>query len=84
MIAAKKGHFNICKLIIENVQNKNPANSIGHTPLHEAAYFGRFDICKLIIDNVDNKHPIDNLGKTPKNLADENNNTLVSLLFESN
>ena len=27
--AAKKGHFKICKLIIENVDDKNPADNDG-------------------------------------------------------
>ena len=35
--AAEKGHFEICKLIIENVDDKNPANSYGFTPLWVAA-----------------------------------------------
>ena len=35
--AAKYGDISKCKLIIENVENKNPANLYKITPLHKAA-----------------------------------------------
>ena len=35
--AAWYGHFKICKLIIENVEDKNLANNGGFTPLFAAA-----------------------------------------------
>ena len=49
--ASDKGHFDICKLIIDNVNDKNPSQNDGETPLHNAANGGHFEICKLIIDN---------------------------------
>ena len=51
--AAQKGHFDICHLILKNIQDKNPENIIGHTPLTLAARFGHFEVFKLIFDNVD-------------------------------
>ena len=68
--AACHGHFNICKLIIENVEYKNPASDTGLTPLHYAALNGHYTICKLIIDCVADKNPADHNGKTPLDLRE--------------
>ena len=54
--AAKTGVLKKCKLIIDNVENKNPADRGGRTtPLHYAAMKGHFKICKLIIERVEEK-----------------------------
>ena len=54
-IAAKNGHFEVCKLFIDNVEDKNPmANFL--SPLHLAAYRGHFEICKMIIDEIEDKN----------------------------
>ena len=37
--AASRGHFEICKFIIDQVDDKNPANEKGHTPFHAAANY---------------------------------------------
>ena len=65
-IAAEKGHFDICKLILENMEDKNPAMFGRKTPLAIAALNGHIDICKLIIENLENKK-----------LASDNNFTLL-------
>ena len=55
-----------CKLIIDNVEDKNPGNRIGETPLHLAARKGHLSICKLILDNVQDKNPnMEVIGWTP-------------------
>ena len=54
------------------MDDKNPANNGGFTPLHIAAKNGYFEICKLIIDNVDHTNPADNNGSTPLYLAAQN------------
>ena len=46
--AAEKGHFDICKLILQNVDNKNPRNQFGRTPLSDAEKNGHEEICNLI------------------------------------
>ena len=53
------------KLIFENIQNKNPRNDWGETPLHHAVEEGRLEICNLIMENVAEKNPKDHQGKTP-------------------
>merc|ERR1711974_344774 len=63
-------HVEICRLIMENVQDKNPAaNNSGRTPLHSAASSGHLEICRFIIDNAQDKNPADNDGETPLHWA---------------
>ena len=68
-MAAKMGHLDVCKFIIERVENKNPSDNDGKTPLHMAAEYGRLEICQLIIKNIEDKNPVDNSGRTPKKMA---------------
>ena len=67
--AAEDGDLSKCITIINNVENKNPANFIGKTPLHFAARFGHLDVCRFIIENVLDKNPAANDGQTPLHLA---------------
>ena len=62
--AAKDGDSKNCKLIIDHVENKNPANDNGWTPLHYAAENGHLDIYRVIIENVEDKNPDDINGWT--------------------
>ena len=39
-LAAGCGHLEVCKLILQHVQNKNPKAHNGTTPLHSAAQWG--------------------------------------------
>ena len=63
--AALNGHFDICKLIIANLSEKNPSNSSGVTALHWAAKNGHLEVCQLLIENVQEKNPQCNQGFTP-------------------
>ena len=67
--AAWFGHYEIFKLIFENVEDKNPPENTGMTPLHVAAMFGNFDICKLILENIHVMNPPTTDGCTPFGLA---------------
>ena len=54
-IAAELGHFEICQLITENIEVKNPTTMKGWTPLHLATLNGHFDICsfdKMTCDKI--------------------------------
>ena len=64
LIAVKESNIKLCEYIISKTSNKNPADTAGWTPLHEAASWGHFDVCRLIIENVDNKNPTDKSGWT--------------------
>ena len=55
-IAARKGHLDVCKLILENTDNKIPTDDVGgslvgNTPFHLAAQNGHIAICQLLIEN---------------------------------
>ena len=46
------------RFVMKYVEDKNPTDNSGRTPLHEAALFDRdscFEICQLIIENVECK-----------------------------
>ena len=51
-LAAINGHFSTCKLIIENVVEKNPPNNVLFTPLHVAAANGNDSIFQMIIGSI--------------------------------
>ena len=84
-LAALKGHSEVCRLIIENVEDKNPADNFGDTPLHLAAKKGSLDICKMILPKVKDKNPVSRVNrKTPLDLARLGGFEDVILLFEEN
>ena len=47
-LAAKNGHLEICRLILANVNDKNPVNHDGETPSQLAAYHGHLPVMELI------------------------------------
>ena len=55
----------VCCFIMKYVEDKNPADYSGETPLHEAAHLGVFETFELIINNVQEKNPRDAKGITP-------------------
>ena len=61
--AAEDGYLEVFKLIINNVEDKNPSND-GLTPFHVAARHGNLNICKLIVKNIGKEYPRDNHGRT--------------------
>ena len=64
-IANDNSYLEICKLMIENISDKNPSGLMGFTVLHLAAERGQFEICKLIMENLQDKNPADHSGQTP-------------------
>ena len=68
---ARNGYFEICKLIIDTLPDKNPkSTNSGTTPLHGAAS-NNYEICKLIMATLENKNPEDTAGITPLHWAAE-------------
>jgi hypothetical protein len=84
LIAAKKGHEEICRLLIDNSGEKNPSDIFGMTIFHFAAKKGLTDVCKLIIKNIDNKNPAALNGCTPLHLAaEEGHLEIIKLIVET-
>ena len=55
----------LIKLIINNLENKNPEDQHGHSFLHVAARGGYPEECQFIIENIEDKNPSDKYGNTP-------------------
>ena len=53
--AAKSGNEDLCRSVMDQLEDKNPKNEIGRTPFHIAAEFGHTQICKLIMDKIKDK-----------------------------
>ena len=82
--AAEIGDLSEFKLIINNVEDKNPESNDGTTPFHFAASNGHLNLCKLILKNVSNKNPEDGAGITPLHEAAKNGHFLVCQLIINN
>ena len=75
-IAAKDPRkLNICKLILENTQDKNPPNENydKNTPLHIAALSGNIEYFELFLNYSSDIMPKNCNENTPFHLAAENN-----------
>ena len=85
-VAAFHGHLEVCRLIMEACQDKNPGEGWGSgwTPLHGAAENGHLEVCSLIIDAIDNKNPPALNGYTPlHSAAQEGHLEVVRLIVEN-
>ena len=63
--AAEKGHFDICSIIIDQVDKISPQTHWkGKTPLHLAIEYQKLDVCRLLISKNHNLNVADRTGKT--------------------
>ena len=69
---AIEGYLEICKLLVLNIEDKNPLDKYGFTPLHAAAREGYLEIYKFIADRVEDKNPEDGDGRTLLQFATDN------------
>ena len=74
--AAYKNHINLCKVIIEKLQDKNP--------FHLAAKLGHLEVCKFLCLNLEDQNPKNEEGITPLHLAAEFGHLDVVKLLCSN
>ena len=80
--AAKYGQLEAYKLIVGKFEDKNPQDSKGLTPLHQAAAKGHYHICQWILNNVKNNHPRDNIfDETPLEKAASNGHVAICQLI---
>ena len=87
--SAKYGNLEVCRFFINNIDDKNPKDDEGLTPLHIAAENGKFKVCQMILEaGIDNKNPKTSesiSGVTPLHGAAENNHLSVChLIIENN
>ena len=78
------GHYQVFKYIINAVDNKNPADVDGKTPLYYATLEGHYEICKLILENISDKNPASNDGVTPLHLAAQYSHSRITKLLLKN
>ena len=64
-MAAKNGHLEICRLILANVNDKNPVNHDGETPSQLAAYHGHLPVMELIKSALSKKGLIKKVQNVP-------------------
>ena len=65
------------------VEEKNPADVGGWTPLHCAAELGDLEICRLIANSIEDKNPVTANGATPLLLARQSGCEHVIRLLEN-
>lgn len=87
--AAKKGHLELCQLMIEKNYQENPSvYSSGETPLHLAAANGHFEICKVIVgklvSRIGDVNPKNKNGKTPLHYAAKRGDVSICKLIVDN
>ena len=67
--AAILGYLDICKYIMEKLDNEHPKNANGKSPIHFAAQYGHLEVYKLLVENIEDKNHGDNDGITPLHMA---------------
>ena len=86
-LAAINGYFGMCELIIQKmskIEDKNPSNEWGNTPLHYAAQYGHLEICQLIIKSVNEKNPPNIMKFTPLHYAARFGKAIICELIMKN
>ena len=78
-----RNQMEIFKLIFDRVQDKEPEDTDGRTPLHHAARCGSLEVSKLLIEELDNKNPRDSKGWTPLHCAAQNGHEEICDLIAS-
>ena len=91
--AVRLGDLGLCKLVIDNIVDKNPEGKSGLTPFHCAAWIGNLEICKLIrklirkqlgSKSLEVQHPFDNFGRSPLYYANRNGHTQLAEWISTN
>ena len=70
-MAAFVGHTEVCRCIIDMLDDKNPTDKYGETPLSHAVLNGHLEIYQLIAESLEDKNPSVNYGLSSLHLASE-------------
>jgi hypothetical protein len=62
-------HLEMCRLIVEKVEDKNPQDVNGVTPYHIAAGVDDVELCRTLMEHLMDKNPKDRYGQTPLDKA---------------
>ena len=73
----------VYELISKELEDKNPRDRYGETPLHNAVRYGRYEICQFITKNTENLESLDILGNTPLQLAEQRRYKEISKLLKT-
>lgn len=80
-LAAKEGHIETVKALLEHGAQVNAQNLYGWTPLHVAAVRNYTDITRLLLDRGGDITVEDNYGQTPVEAAEgKGHHEMVELL----
>ena len=82
-LAAQYGNMEVYELISKDLEDKNPRDRYGETPLHNAVRYGRYEICQFITKNTENLESLDILGNTPLQLAEQRRYKEISKLLKT-
>ena len=66
---AENGHFEMCRSMVEKVQDLSPRTINGRTPYHIAALNGHEEVCQVLMNHLTDLSPQDNYDLTPLHLA---------------
>lgn len=81
-LAARYGHLEVYKLLMEYFPSKNLFSEHGWTPLHEAASSGHLKVCTYLMSRVSNMNPNNIInGITALHLAASYNQLDICKLF---
>ena len=82
--AAQNGHLEVCKLIMDNITDKNPANVEGEKPFHFAAKKGQLAVCQFMLENLSDNNPRNQWAITPLHYAAQYGHVEVCKLIMEN
>ena len=81
--AAILGNMEAYMLISKELDEKNPRDKYGYTPLHYAVRWERYNICQFITKNSQNLESLDQLGYTPLQVAESRGYKEISELLKT-
>lgn len=79
--AARQGHYDVCKLLVDNKAEVNARTNGGATPLYRAAMMGRDHIVELLINAGASATIQDDDGNTPLHRAAVNGHLNVAKIL---
>jgi len=83
MYAARYGHVDVVRLMLEGGADAKRANAVQRTALHMAAWSGYLEVCRLLLDCGAKVDPQDKLKETPlHDAARQGHLSVVKLLVE--